>query len=519
MLSSSTGVKQIVRRTGAGLTLGLAAAMSLFAQDLKEFEKRVTEFTLPNGLHFVIATRREAPVVSFHTYVRTGSVEDPAGQTGLAHMLEHMAFKGTETIGTKDWAAEKKALDAVEEAYDRFEAELNKPKPDVGKTGAAQIALNRAIAAANALVKPGEYRRILEENGAVGVNATAGADATEFTCSLPSNRIELWFLMESQRLLRPVFREFYSEREIVLDEVKERVDAAPQGKLSHALRATALLAHPYRNPPLGWPSEIVNLRMRNAREFFDRYYVPGNIRIAIAGDVDPAEARKLAERYFGAMPSRSMPPLVRTIEPAQSGPRSIAVEAPGQPTLLVAFHRPEQTEADDPVLDIIQLILGGGRTAWLYKTLVDEKRTSQGIQCIANFPGGKYASLFTVQSVTAPGRSVDENQMALDEVIGRLIHPGVDKEALDRAKMQVRAALLNRLASNAGVAYFLAVFQGEFQDWRRMFQNLEDLSRVTATDVQRVAGRYFSPANRTVAYTVPPPKPAVAAPAKPGARR
>lgn len=503
-----------MRRFGPGLVLGFTAVMALSGQDLKEFEKQVTEFTLPNGLHFVIAERREAPVVSFHTYVRAGSVEDPAGQTGLAHILEHMAFKGTESIGTKDWAAEKKALDAVEEAYDRLEAERNKPKPDTGKVGAAQILLNRAISAANSYVKPGEYRRILEENGAVGINASAGVDASEFTCSLPSNRIELWFLMESQRLQRPVFREFYQEREALQDEYKERMETAPQGKLTNALRSSALMAHPYRNPAFGWPSDISNLRMRNAREFFDRYYVAGNIRIAIVGDVDPAEARKLAERYFGTMPSRPIPPAVWTQEPAQSGPKTIVVEAPGQPIMMTAYHRPDQYEDEDAVLDVIQLVLGGGRTGWLYKTLVEEKKTAMGTQCIATFPGGRYPNLFTLLTMSAPGRSQEDNQKAVDELIARLVNQGVDAESLARAKAQLKASALGRIGSNAGVAYFLASYAGAYHDWKRMFQVLEDFNRVTTADVQRVARKIFTLNNRTVAYTVPPPRPV--APSTPG---
>src|SRR5688572_1062155 len=469
-------------------------------------------------MQFIIVERHDAPVVSFHSYVKAGSVDDPSGQTGMAHMFEHLAFKGTESMGTKDWAAEKKALEAVEEAYDRLDAERNKGlNAEVGKLGAAEINLQRAMSQALAFVNPGDYTRIFEENGGVGSTAATSADATEFSSSLPSNRLELWFLMESQRLMRPVFREFYRERDVMLDEYRERVEANPQNKLANALLATAFAAHPYRNPSIGWKSDIANLRQNAAKDFFDRYYAPGNITMAIVGDVDPAAARKLAERYFGPIQARPLPPLVHTQEPPQTGPKTVAVEAITQPILMVAYHRPEQAEPEDPVLDIIGFILGGGRTGLLYKTLVEEKRISSGVQAISTFPGGRYANLFAIRVTAAPGHNVDENQKALDEIIGRLTNERVESQVLARAKAHVRALFLQRLGENSGLGFFLATYHGAYGNWRRMFRNIDELNRVTAEDVQRIARRYFTPANRTTAFTVLPPPRAVA-PAK-GVRR
>ena len=303
----------------ASLLLGVHCAP---AQSLKEFEKKVTEFTLPNGLHFIIAERHEAPVVSFHTYVNAGSVDDPSGATGIAHMFEHMAFKGTEMIGTTNWPNEKLALDAIEASYDRLEAEQNKgPKADPQKIRTLHEQVTKAIDRAQTFVIPNEYPGLIEENGGAGMNAGTNYDSTEYYYSLPSNRIELWFLLESQRFLHPVFREFYKERDVVLEEYRMRVESSPQGRLLEDLLATAFAAHPYRNPPAGWPSDIVNLRLSDAKRFFEEYYVPANITIAIVGDVSPEEARRMAERYFGGLKARPLPPLVHTKEPPQPGPR------------------------------------------------------------------------------------------------------------------------------------------------------------------------------------------------------
>jgi len=239
----------IAPRLCIALLLGSAL---LPAQDLKAFEKKVTEFSLPNGLHFIVVERHEAPVVSFHTYVNAGSVDDPSGKTGIAHMFEHMAFKGTETIGTHDWPAEKRALDAIEDVYDRLDAERNKgPKADPNQVRMLQLQLQSAISAANSYVVPNEFFRIIEQNGGAGLNADTSLDYTEYFYSLPSNRLELWFLLESQRFLHPVFREFYKERDVVMEEERMRIESNPQGKLVQQFLATAFEAHPYRVPGTG----------------------------------------------------------------------------------------------------------------------------------------------------------------------------------------------------------------------------------------------------------------------------
>ena len=199
-----------------------------------------------------------------------------------------------------------------------------------------------AIDSAEAYVVPNDYLRIIETNGGAGVNAGTSLDSTEYYYSLPSNRIELWFLMESQRFLQPVFREFYKERDVVLEEHRMRVESDPQGKLTQDLLATAFAAHPYRNPPGGWPSDIVNLRRADAKAFFDKYYVPANITMAIVGDVNPADAKRMAERYFNPLPARPLPPRLHTEEPPQPGSKTAVVESPTQPIVAIAYKRPDQ---------------------------------------------------------------------------------------------------------------------------------------------------------------------------------
>ena len=283
------------------LFIPVALAASLGAQNLRDFEKRVTEFTLANGLHFIVLERHEAPVVSFHTYVNAGSVDDPKGKTGLAHMFEHMAFKGTDTIGATERPAEKIALAEIERIYDQLDAERNKlEKADPNKIKTLQAQLDAAIEKADSLRHTEPLPQIIEENGGVGMNANTGEDSTNYFYNFPANRIELWFYLESARFLHPVFREFYKERSVVREERRMRTESDPQGKLFEQLMATAIEAHPYRIPPVGWASDIENLRVADARQFFDKYYVPANMTIAVVGDVRSRDVSKPGRGVFRA---------------------------------------------------------------------------------------------------------------------------------------------------------------------------------------------------------------------------
>ncbi len=441
------------------LQIALSACLfssALLAQDLKQFEKRVTEFTLPNGLHFIVLERHEAPVVSFHTYVNAGSVDDPKGKTGLAHMFEHMAFKGTDTIGSTNPAAEAVALARVERVYDRLEAERNKlERADPARMKALQAELDAAIEKANSYVVDNLYPRIIEENGGVGMNADTAEDDTEFFYSFPANRVELWFYLESARFLHPVYRQFYKERSVVREERRMRTESDPQGKLVEQMLATAIEAHPYRIPAVGWSSDIENLRVGDARAFFRKYYVPANITIAIVGDVKPARVRSLANEYFARLPKGPLPPPVTTAEPEQVGPKRVEVESPAQPMEFIAYHRPDQYDKDDPVLDVVASVLSEGRTSIIYKDLVRDKQLALGAGAESTIPGGKYPGLFFFYLIPALGHTCAENEKELDAVLANFEKTKIDDATLARVKTRTRAGLIRRLDNNSGLAQLI----------------------------------------------------------------
>jgi len=488
-------------------TFFLLAPALLLAQSLKDFEKRVTEFTLGNGMHFIILERHEAPVVSFHSYVNAGSVDDPSGETGIAHMFEHMAFKGTETIGTKNWPAEKKAMDEVERIYDQFDAERNKGvRGDRSKLQTLQEQLKAAMDKASEYVEENEYPRIIEESGGVGMNAGTSEDSTNYFYNFPRNRLELWFLLESQRFYEPVFREFYKERDVVREERRMRIESSPQGKLIEMLLATAFAAHPYRDSPAGWASDIENLRVPEAVRFYKTYYVPANITIGIAGDVNPAECKRLADKYFSIIPTGALPSGPVTVEPPQQGEKRVQVQSASQPLMVIAYKRPNQNDKDDPVFDVLGDVLAGGRTGLLYQELVRDKKIALGAFAQPTFPGGKYPGLFIFYIVPNLGHSVEENEKACYEIIERLKTKKVDEATLQRIRTKIRASVIRKLDSNSGMAEELTSYYVNYGDWRKLFTGIEEIDKVSADDVQRVARQYLVPATRTIVYTATPQK-------------
>jgi predicted Zn-dependent peptidase len=282
------------------------------AQDVTSFEKRITVKKLPNGLTIVICERPEAPVFSFFTMVDAGSAQDPMGKTGLAHMFEHMAFKGTDKIGTSNYAAEKLALEKVETAYAAYINERDKTVGrDEAKLKELEKAWKDAIAAADKYVVPNQFGKIIEQSGGQDLNAFTDYDETAYHYSLPVNRLELWAYLESERFLHPVLREFYKERNVVIEERRLRTDSNPIGRLLEQFGAEAFEAHPYHRPTVGWMSDLNSFSATDAKKFFNEYYVPANMVVAIAGDVKASEIMPILEKYFclRATSPMKLPPL------------------------------------------------------------------------------------------------------------------------------------------------------------------------------------------------------------------
>ncbi|MEM7515756.1 MAG: pitrilysin family protein, partial [Planctomycetota bacterium] len=282
---------------------------------------RVQRFELANGWRFLVLPRPEAPVVSFETYVPVGSADETAGATGLAHFFEHLAFKGSDRIGTIDAEAEERALERVDALASRL-AQLRSKAASESELREAQEAFNRARTEAGAFVREGEFSALLEQaGGARTLNATTSVDETRYVVSLPRNHVETWCWLESERFLRPVLREFYTEREAVLEERRARIDEAPFGRLLEVLGREAFGLGPYGHPALGAAGDVLTLTRPQAENFFRVHYSPERMVTAIVGDVDPDQLLPMLERYFGRVPRHS-PAVARASEAAYHDPLS-----------------------------------------------------------------------------------------------------------------------------------------------------------------------------------------------------
>ncbi|HKS76690.1 MAG TPA: pitrilysin family protein [Terriglobales bacterium] len=490
------------------LILAFVLTSYAFAQDLASFEKRITSKKLANGLTVVICERPEAPVFSFFTHVDAGSVQDPLGKTGLAHMFEHMAFKGTDTIGTTNYPAEKVALAKVETAYAAYLAERDKPfGRDEQKLKTLQKAWQDAITEAQKYVIPNQFSQILESNGAEGLNAFTTEDETAYHYSLPENRLELWAYLESSRFQHPVMREFYKERNVVIEERRLRTDSSPVGRLLEQFTTAAFQAHPYHRPTIGWMSDLNSFSATDAQDFFDEYYIPSNMVIAVVGDVKPAQAMPIIEKYFGRLPTRPTPDERTTTEPAQNAERRVVLQDASQPIYLEGYHRPDFRSPDDAVYDAIADLMSNGRTSRLYRALVRDKKIASDSAGFSGLPGTKYPHLFAFYAVPLPGHKPDEMAVAIHEEIDRLKKEDITDEELKMIKTRAKANLIRGLGNNEGLAFQLGIYQARYGDWRELFHSVDRIDKVTKADIRRVANQTFVANNRTVGIieTVAPP--------------
>ncbi len=484
------------------LALVVAVAKPATAQDLAEFEQRLTEFTLDNGLKFLVLERHEAPVVSFHTYANVGSVDEVKGITGLAHLFEHMAFKGTKMVGTKNYTAEAKLMARMDETFEAIKVERRKgEQADKERLQELQKQLEEAQKEAQEYLVHDEFEEVYSRAGAAGFNAYTSWDATQYIVSLASNKVELWMSMESDRFLNPVVREFYKERDVVTEE-RRMSENLPQMRLIEEFLAIAYKAHPYGEPVIGHMSDIRTLTRAEAEAFFRKYYSPNNLTIAVVGDVDPQEVKELAQAYFARIPGGSKPDPVETVEPPQLGERRVMVEDPSQPFVVIGYHKPDINHKDNAVFDAITDVVGIGRTSRLYKSLVKEKKIAIQAAGFQGLPGNKYPGLFLFYAVPARGHTNEECEEALDVEIERLKTELVSPDELQKAKTRSRAGLIRQLDSNSGLAEQLTFYEVVTGDWRNLFKQLDEINQVTAEDIQRVAKEYFTTKNRTVGVIV-----------------
>jgi predicted Zn-dependent peptidase len=489
----------ILRRTLLSLIIFplLLSAMPLragFADDstsaLRDMASKVKTYTLSNGLQVIFYRRGEAPIFAGAVVVRVGGSDEQPGQTGISHLFEHMAFKGSRTVGTKDYAAERRLLERLEEIALESNAAQNLSPEQKREWDEIHNELRE-------LWLPDDFTIRYGKHGAVGQNATTDAEFTKYFVSLPRSAFEFWCKMEADRLIAPVMRQFYQERDVVLEERRMRYEDDPGGKLYELLLGTAYQRHPYRDPVIGYERDIRSLTASQLESFRKRYYVPSNMVVALVGRVDPEADIKIVEKYLGAIPSGE--PVHRSIieEGKQEGQRRSDISMASSPEVLIAYRKPNYPHPDDPPISVMAEILAGGRTSPLYTELVKRKQVAAGI-AHDEAPGVAYPNLLMFAgSVKAP-HNPDTFINAFDNVITRFRRNRVTTEQLEIAKRSIGMEYLGHLRSNQSLALDFATSQLAYGTWKASVEWYDKMSNVSIEDINRVAKQYLVPTQRTI---------------------
>lgn len=478
--------------------LMLPLAQSTQAQSLTAFERNVTEHTLDNGLNILVVKRDVAPVATFMTFVNVGGADEPLGQSGVAHVFEHVAFKGSSRIGTTNYEEEKKVINEIDATYAKWLRESRSRTVNEVRRDSLLARFNELEELAKTYVVNNEFVQIVEREGARGLNAYTSFDVTAYFYSLPQNKAELWFSMEAERFKDPVMREFYVEKDVIMEERRSRTDSSPFGRLVEEFLAVAYTALPYRDALIGWPSDIEALTIAQAQKFYETYYVPSNMTIVIVGDVDSKKMIEFANLYFGDIPATEPAPQITVEEPAQRGERRFVIEERSQPLFISGYKTVDASHPDALALNILSGIMFEGRSSRMNRVIVEDKELAITVQGTNTFPAEKLQTLFVTYGLPSQGVSLEDLEAAIDIEFERIKNEPVTKEELESVVTRRRATLLRQLGNNNGLGNLLGSAEMTTGNWRTVFHNLDRMQEITPEDLQRVANTYFVKSQRTV---------------------
>jgi predicted Zn-dependent peptidase len=468
-----------------------------FGFDLGE---KVVKAKLKNGLTVLMLERHISPTVALYIRHLVGAVDEKKGESGAAHLLEHMMFKGTTTIGTKNYSEEKILLQKIEqtgEALDKESRKAQKTDPKIIENLTSQ--LKKLQIQHKQYFIANEIDRLYTENGGLDMNASTGQDVTTYNVSLPANKIELWARIETDRLLNPVFREFYTERDVVMEERRQRVESDPDGKLYEQFLNAAYKTHPYGRPIIGWTEDLTNLSPNSLRKIFAKYKAPENIVIAVVGDINPADTLKLIDKYFGRIPTGREKKNIINPEPIQAEEKRVTVPYDANPMMIIGFHKPTAPAYDDYVFDVLETILTKGRTSRMYNLLVTEMQIAESVSASNGVPAARYPNLFTISAKPRhPHTNAELEEIILKEIEKLKTEPVSDAE-LAKAKNQLKMVYIQSLDSNTELASILSYYEVLLGDFQYFSNYLTTIEKVTSADIQKAAQLYLNSENRTIA--------------------
>lgn len=453
--------------------------------------RRVSDFTLSNGLRVIVAERRSVPLASFSMAVPAGWADEPPGKAGIGRMFERLWVKGSADLGSRNAALEKKTLTEVEAHYTPLQSSAGEQSASALQDAQfRQVNFKMAMERARALAWPDWYRTVVEGNGGSSLGAVVEPDYTHIHFTLPSNRAELFFLIQSSWLRNPSFRDFYYEREALRAEQNVRWNQRRELQLQESMLGKALGDHPYRL--LRAPEEqLRELRTADAEAFFRAWYSPPNITIAIAGDITASQARTLAERYFGPIPARPVPERRAPDQRRNDGAERTRLRLQTEPLVALAWPAPPVASPDWTLLHLLVALFTGGPRSYAHRSLVRDSRMVRRLAAVAAYPGQRHPSLVYVSAIPALGRGHQEVEDAIRGIADELASRPLGEEDVEQARTLARASLLARIEDNPGLAGRLAIAQALRGAWNAVFADLERLREAGPADVQRIASQCF----------------------------
>lgn len=462
-----------------------------------DLARHVKSFRLPNGMRWLFVRRTQAPVVSGCVVVRVGGADEEPGKTGLAHMFEHMAFKGSSRLGTRDFAKERPILDEIEKLGARLTSMQGGASPDKSEIESLKERLRELSKEAGRYQVRNEIWEVMIRNGADDLNAYTTKDITVYSASVPATRIELWARVMAEMVFDPAYRDFYTERSVVAEERRMQVEDDPDGATSEKILSTAYESGSYSWSTIGLEGDIGGLTIADARGFHRKHYAPANMVGALVGDISFNDAKRIIGRAFGGYPAGPVPK-----EPGGPGsPRSgigeeFAFDA--SPSLVVAYHKPTLPDPVQYSFDVIEFLLCEGRSSRLQKLLVYEKRMAKEIFCSVDYPGSRFDNLFLIWVEPLKRYSPRDILKEVQREIGRLKDEPVGDEELERVRNKVTAMLVLALDDNMNLAQSLAHYETIHGDWRLLVDYPKRISEVDAADVMHAADGYLDDEKRIV---------------------
>lgn len=478
----------------------------------RELSEKIRKYTLPNGIRVILMKNGSTPTVAAYIKWAVGSANEPFDLAGTAHFLEHLLFKGTETLGTLDFNQEKIYLQQIQldgNRADNLALQLRDPllSPEERKQKTKQL---KELKRRRDFLQDYSSRYVISEEdsmayaqaGQRGYNAYTSTDLTSYQVQLPSNRLKLWAFLESNRFIKPVFREYYSERKVVMEEKRMRYDSRPSAQLYQLFLATAFGFSPYGKPVIGFASNIPVLSQENTEKFFYENYIPARMVLTLVGDVDFEKTLALLKDTFGKIPKRPLPPFVPISQEQQKGQRiaNLETDLPASPMLITGWSKPSIFHPDHAALEVLEQLLTGGQTSRLVKRMVLQEKIASGVSAYNGNPGQKLNNNFTVFVETYREKDYQRAEEILQEELQKLLQEGATQEELDKIKNNYLAYLIKSIESNSGLADSLSYYETVRNDYSAFFHNLQAVEKITSADIQRVIKTYFLQKNNTTVY-------------------